>query len=224
MSIKPILNDPQALNNKSLDLFCDELTANKINGGELDLTNIKCQTLEASVSVSSSEINGYQGNDININNNMNVNNNIDLNNNDINNVNNLQLSTLNNELLSVPQSSSVFTLNQGAINYDPLPSSYTYYYQFSGDFNLNLDISTIEQGKYDGQTIYIGIVGPVGNITIKSGIVGAGVPIDCGGVSPSADKVITPASLQPLSWCRLTYSSNYNNLGTPAWCCSLVQQ
>ena len=67
MSIKPILNDPEALNNKSLDLFCDELTANKINGEELDLTNINCETLSATTQITTPQGDIDNINTININ-------------------------------------------------------------------------------------------------------------------------------------------------------------
>lgn len=47
MSLKPILNDPNALNNKSLDLFCDELTANVINSNVV--SEIPVQVVDPSI-------------------------------------------------------------------------------------------------------------------------------------------------------------------------------
>jgi hypothetical protein len=56
MSLKPIVNDAEALNDKALNLFCNSLTANEITGeGTIDLKNIECETL---VCTNSADIRG----------------------------------------------------------------------------------------------------------------------------------------------------------------------
>jgi hypothetical protein len=56
MSNQSFLNDPDALDNKTLNVYCNTLTANNISGGDIDLKNIECETLEASVSITGGTI------------------------------------------------------------------------------------------------------------------------------------------------------------------------
>lgn len=214
MSIKPILNNPDALNRKNLNLFCNEITANNINGGEVDLTNITCETLTATTSITTP-----QGNIDNV-----ESNNID--------TDNINTTTINNQ--PYPQanlpSSSVFILdpNIGASEYNPLPTD-TYasnYYMVDGTGLQSITIKTIGVGLYNGFSIRIGVLAAaICNVVINHNDPSQNqaeqkYPILINNFSNITLNPINPTNFQ---YVELVYNDNYAGTGDRVWVCSQIK-
>lgn len=244
MSIKPILNNPNAINNKTLNLYSntinvDKVVASIIEGDEIDLDDIDCNTLVASVSISTPLLSSISGN-------------VDINNNNLNNINEISISSINssggiidvnnNNLINLntinykpyPQanlpSSSVFILdpNIGASEYNPLPTD-TYasnYYMVDGTGLQSITIKTIGVGLYNGFSIRIGVLAAaICNVVINHNDPSQNqaeqkYPILINNFSNITLNPINPTNFQ---YVELVYNDNYAGTGDRVWVCSQIK-